>query len=448
MDDPPATRQPAPGALALVQDFVNTAELPGGYDELADVPATVAWLAARGYGVGPGRGPAPSHRRDPRAPAHAHRGELGPGASRRAARRDSPGCSTRRRSTPWSPPTACGWRRPLAASTASSPRCSPPWCRAPSTAPSAASRCAGRTPASGRSTTARRTAAGRGAACAPVAAAPRPRRTANGSAPSRRVQRGRAAVHAAPARRRRRPTAAPRHLGGRAAQRPRCLVRRCRRGVRARPAVLPARGHRLAAPAAATPRARPRSGHGQADPPAASSAGSTWSLLNRPPACARSSHGVLPGVRCLDGTAEAIPLPDASVDAVLCAQAWHWVDPQRAVPEVARVLSPGGRLGLVWNKRDERVDWVRLLGAPCMATTIAPVVAGGRLAVRAAGAARRRVAVPGAARGGSIDLVASRSYVITLPGGAARALLAEVSRLLEHAPSAGGRRGDPRALHR
>ena len=51
MDDPPATRQPAPGALALVQDFVNTAELPGGYDELADVPATVAWLAARGYGI-------------------------------------------------------------------------------------------------------------------------------------------------------------------------------------------------------------------------------------------------------------------------------------------------------------------------------------------------------------------------------------------------------------
>ena len=44
------------------------------------------------------------------------------------------------------------------------------------------------------------------------------------------------------------------------------------------------------------------------------------------------------------------------------AQAWHWVDPARAVPEVARVLSPGGRLGLIWNLRDERVDWVRRLG--------------------------------------------------------------------------------------
>ncbi|HEY2592381.1 MAG TPA: CGNR zinc finger domain-containing protein [Chloroflexota bacterium] len=51
MDDPPVTRQPAPGALALVQDFVNTAELPGGYDELADVPLTVGWLGARGYRV-------------------------------------------------------------------------------------------------------------------------------------------------------------------------------------------------------------------------------------------------------------------------------------------------------------------------------------------------------------------------------------------------------------
>ncbi len=53
MDDPPATREPAPGALALVQDFVNSAELPGGYDELADIPATVGWLRAHGFEVDP-----------------------------------------------------------------------------------------------------------------------------------------------------------------------------------------------------------------------------------------------------------------------------------------------------------------------------------------------------------------------------------------------------------
>lgn len=73
-------------------------------------------------------------------------------------------------------------------------------------------------------------------------------------------------------------------------------------------------------------------------------------------------RGSLPQTRALLGTAEEIPLEDNSVDAVLVAQAWHWVDPARAVPEVARVLRPGGRLGLVWNTRDERLGWVRELG--------------------------------------------------------------------------------------
>ncbi|QIK83651.1 class I SAM-dependent methyltransferase [Sanguibacter sp. HDW7] len=62
------------------------------------------------------------------------------------------------------------------------------------------------------------------------------------------------------------------------------------------------------------------------------------------------------------GTAEAIPLPDASVDAVVVGQAWHWVDPVPAAREVARVLRPGGTLGVVWNRRDESVTWVRELG--------------------------------------------------------------------------------------
>ncbi|MGA7053700.1 MAG: class I SAM-dependent methyltransferase, partial [Mycobacterium sp.] len=70
----------------------------------------------------------------------------------------------------------------------------------------------------------------------------------------------------------------------------------------------------------------------------------------------------LPETPALLGTAEDIPLEDNSVDAVLVAQAWHWVDPERAIPEIARVLRPGGRLGLVWNTRDERLGWVRELG--------------------------------------------------------------------------------------
>jgi SAM-dependent methyltransferase len=72
------------------------------------------------------------------------------------------------------------------------------------------------------------------------------------------------------------------------------------------------------------------------------------------------AEGRLPG-RTRVGSAESIPLEDASVDTVLAGQAYHWFDPERAIPEIARVLRPGGRLGIVWNIRDERVDWVAAL---------------------------------------------------------------------------------------
>jgi SAM-dependent methyltransferase len=65
-----------------------------------------------------------------------------------------------------------------------------------------------------------------------------------------------------------------------------------------------------------------------------------------------------PAVACLDGTAEAMPLPDAGIDAVTVAQAFHWFDHARAIPEIHRVLKPGGILALVWNVRDERTPWV------------------------------------------------------------------------------------------
>jgi SAM-dependent methyltransferase len=61
-----------------------------------------------------------------------------------------------------------------------------------------------------------------------------------------------------------------------------------------------------------------------------------------------------PGVDVRAGTAEAIPLPDASVDAVAIAQAFHWFASDQALAEIARVLTPAGRLGLVWNRRDLR----------------------------------------------------------------------------------------------
>jgi SAM-dependent methyltransferase len=57
------------------------------------------------------------------------------------------------------------------------------------------------------------------------------------------------------------------------------------------------------------------------------------------------------------GTAEDIPLADGSVDAVIGAQMWHWVDHERAAAECARVLRPGGALGLVWNLLDREQPW-------------------------------------------------------------------------------------------
>jgi SAM-dependent methyltransferase len=65
-----------------------------------------------------------------------------------------------------------------------------------------------------------------------------------------------------------------------------------------------------------------------------------------------------PQVRALAGRGEAMPLPDASADAVFVSTAWHWLDPERAVPEIARVLRPGGRLGVIWTSRDRTDDWV------------------------------------------------------------------------------------------
>ncbi len=65
-----------------------------------------------------------------------------------------------------------------------------------------------------------------------------------------------------------------------------------------------------------------------------------------------------PEAEVLAGRGEDIPLPGASVDAVVIASAWHWLDPGRAVPEITRVLRAGGTLGILWSSRDDRVPWV------------------------------------------------------------------------------------------
>jgi SAM-dependent methyltransferase len=70
-----------------------------------------------------------------------------------------------------------------------------------------------------------------------------------------------------------------------------------------------------------------------------------------------------PGVEVLDGSAEALPVPDGSFDAVTVGQAFHWFDTRASLTEIHRILRPGGALALMWNLRDEREDWVHELGA-------------------------------------------------------------------------------------
>jgi SAM-dependent methyltransferase len=62
-------------------------------------------------------------------------------------------------------------------------------------------------------------------------------------------------------------------------------------------------------------------------------------------------------------TAERLPVAARAVDRVVAGQAFHWFDVERTLPEIARVLRPGGMLALVWNERDERIPWVKRLGA-------------------------------------------------------------------------------------
>lgn len=72
----------------------------------------------------------------------------------------------------------------------------------------------------------------------------------------------------------------------------------------------------------------------------------------------------LPGVRVLAGTAEAIPLADASVDAAFVAEAFHWFDLPRATAQLARVLRSGGGLAVMWNVPGwDRLAWIEELEA-------------------------------------------------------------------------------------
>jgi SAM-dependent methyltransferase len=150
----------------------------------------------------------------------------------------------------------------------------------------------------------------------------------------------------------------------------------------------------------------------------------------------------VPGIAVLEGTAESIPLPDGSVDAVTVAQAFHWFDADAALAEVHRVLRPGGGLGLIWNMMDVGVEWVAVLQE---------LVHGARGSVPAYGPSPWRDAFASSRRftpltertfdfvqeldeDGLVDRVASTSYVAALPDAERQRLVGQVRTLAAGVP--------------
>ncbi len=152
-------------------------------------------------------------------------------------------------------------------------------------------------------------------------------------------------------------------------------------------------------------------------------------------------HEAAPAARALAGRSDDIPLEDDSVDAVVVGQAWHWFDPATTLPELRRVLRPGGHLGVAWNVRDHRVAWVDaytelihrgdsltpLHGAPQLDDTFTPLESA---------TFEWRQAMP-------VEdlrtLAASRSNVLTLPEAEREQLLADVAALARTHPDLAGR---------
>jgi SAM-dependent methyltransferase len=157
----------------------------------------------------------------------------------------------------------------------------------------------------------------------------------------------------------------------------------------------------------------------------------------------RNTHGAT----ALLGTAERIPLADGAVDAVVCAQAFHWFATATALAEIRRVLKPNGVLGLIWNVRDQSVDWVAQI-----TTLIAPYEGD---APRYDGGEWRKVfpaegfgpvhekRIPhthvGPPERVIIDRVASISFIAALAPDERMKLLARVRELIDATPALAGR---------
>jgi SAM-dependent methyltransferase len=163
----------------------------------------------------------------------------------------------------------------------------------------------------------------------------------------------------------------------------------------------------------------------------------------------RRLRDVAPAVPVLAGTAEALPLRRATLDAVTIAQAFHWFDADRTFAELARTVRPGGRVALVWNARDRSVEWVDALWSIMdRVEKRAPWRDHERWSDSALGSRRgfgpvheatfRHAQVLDVA--GVVDRFASVSHVAVLPEAERAAVLDEVRTVLATHPSTRGRR--------
>ena len=148
-------------------------------------------------------------------------------------------------------------------------------------------------------------------------------------------------------------------------------------------------------------------------------------------------RSAVPSAEALIGSAEQLPLPDGSADVVVSAQAFHWFDRPVALREFARVLRPGGRIGLVWNTRDDREPWVAELSKVMGIESVRRGDAAEPIAESGLFGPVEQATFPSSQRLDAPtlrDLALSRSYVAIKPREERERILADVDRLFaEHA---------------